>query len=234
MITKNDMKHKYSSEYDRQKNYRQILQKASKRVVPYRLIAAMASVILVFCIIPKQFSKSADSAVSDEYATEIGPEIILNINQGNDDLKNYDVSSSLRADMELKKYELEELEVMIEDICPEGFTASEPVRFAIQNKESNSEMSSYVCIDFSKGNQNIQVAYSENGRPFRDYVLSPDESVSILDGVEILITQQPDLNLYLCVFELNGYYFDVETSQISETELLDFLLNLIAEVRKVQ
>ena len=233
MINRNDLKQKYASEFNRQKNYDKILNKTTRRI-PYRLAATFATLILVVLFVPKQFSKSADNVIFDEYASEIGPEIVLNINQAADEIKSYDVSPSLRADMELKEYVLAELEVMIEDICPDGFTASAPVRFAIQNKETNSVMSSYECIDFSKGNQNIQVTYSKNGRPFRDYVLSPDETVSLLDGVEVLITQQSDFNLYLCVFELNGYYFDVETSQITEAELIDFLLNLIAKARKAQ
>ena len=231
MINRNKLKEKYTSEFNRQKNYDKILDKCTKRHTPYRLAATFATLILVALFVPKQFSKSADNVIFDEYASEIGPEIVLNIKQATDDMKNYDISPSLRADMEMKYQVLGELEFFIEDICPEGFTASAPVRFAITSKESNSEMSSYICIDFTKENKNIQLAYSKYNYPFRDYFLSPEEDVSILDGVEIKITQQPENHLYLCLFELNGYYFDIETSQITEAELIDFLLNLISKVK---
>lgn len=233
MINRNNLKQKYESEFDRQKNYDVILNKAEKKHVPCRLVATMATLILVILFVPKQFSKSADSTmIFDEYAAEIGPEIALNINQSADDMKYFELSPSLRADTEMQHQVLEELEIKIDEICPEGFIASVPVRFTITSRESNSAMYSYECIDFSKDDQNIQVAYSKYSYPFRDYFLSPDESVSILDGVEIKITQQSESNLYLCIFELNGYYFDIETSQISEAELVDFLLNLIEKVRQ--
>lgn len=231
MINRNDLKQKYASEFDRQKNYDKILDKCTKRHAPYRLAATFATLILVAFFVPKQISKSADNVIFDEYASEIGPEIVLNINQATYDMKNYDVSPSLRADMEMKYQVLGELEFFIEDICPEGFTASAPVQFAITSKESNSETSSYICIDFTKENKNIQLAYSKYNDPFRDYFLSQEEDVSILDGVEIKITQQLENHLYLCLFELNGYYFDIETSQITEAELIDFLLNLISKVK---
>ena len=80
MINRNNLKQKYESEFDRQKNYDVILNKAEKNHVPYRLVATMATLILVILFIPKQFSKSADSTmIFDEYAAEIGPEIALNI-----------------------------------------------------------------------------------------------------------------------------------------------------------
>ena len=193
----------------------------------------MATLILIILFVPKQFSKSADSTmIFDEYAAEIGPEIALNINQSANDMKCDGNLPSLRADMEIKHQPLEEVEIMIDDICPENFAASTPVLFSITNKGNGNEETSYEYINFSNENKTIQVAYSKKGYPFRDYVLSPDEAVSILDGVEIKITKQPDMNLYLCIFELNGYYFDIETSQISEAELVDFLLNLIEIVRK--
>ena len=233
MINRNNLKQKYKSEFDRQKNYDVILNKEEKKHVPYRLVATMATLILVILFVPKQFSKSADSTmIFDEYAAEIGPEIALNINQSADDMKYEDNLPSLRADMEMKHQPLEEVEIMVDDICPENFAASTPVLFSITNKGNGNEESSYEYIYFSNENKTIQVAYSKKGYPFRDYVLSPDEAVSILDGVEVKITQQPDMNLYLCIFELNGYYFDIETSQISEAELVDFLLNLIEIVRK--
>ena len=233
MINRNNLKQKYKSEFDRQENYDVILNKAEKRNAPYRLVATMATLILVILFVPKQFSKSADNVmIFDEYAAEIGPEIALNINQSADDMKYDGTLPSLRADMEMKHQPLEEMEIMADDICPENFVSSAPVRFSITNKGNGNEESSYEYIHFSNENKTIQVAYSKKGYPFRDYVLSPDEAVSILDGVEVKITQHPDMNLYLCIFELNGYYFDIETSQISEAKLVDFLLNLIEKVRQ--
>ena len=41
------------------------------------------------------------------------------------------------------------------------------------------------------------------------------------------VFKQEDHEVYYVLFEMNDMYFDVETKGITESELVDFLLNLV-------
>lgn len=66
MINKQIMKEKYESEFDRKKNFDQILEQSSKRRYPYRLTIVLASLVFLFLTFPKYFMKSEDHVLMND------------------------------------------------------------------------------------------------------------------------------------------------------------------------
>ncbi|MGN1033093.1 MAG: hypothetical protein ACI4PU_06485 [Intestinibacter sp.] len=78
------------------------------------------------------------------------------------------------------------------------------------------------------GEKNIKFAFSEIEEPLRDYYIYNDMyKKSKIGDVELVIC---DLNgTYIVTFNSNGVNFDIETRNISESELVDLLESIIIE-----
>ncbi len=233
MFTKDEMKRKYAAEFDRKKNYQKIIKPKKKRTAAFVLgfaCAACFCMLNVELLMPKK-----DVFVSkDSIAQELGPQIELNVNLPEDaELKSYSAAndnlpaSALRADMEVRSKQTDNISQVLKSLCPEGFVFSENTEFAIMEKETEEEINAYEYIEYTNDSQSIRLAYSTSDWPFRCTYLSPNEEISVLNGVEMRISYSPQLRMYLCLFQMNDIYFDVEASELSETELIEFLLNLI-------
>ena len=74
-------------------------------------------------------------------------------------------------------------------------------------------------------NRTIRIAFSKIGKPLRDYYLSSEEKISKIENTDVIITQYE--KLYLAEFKMNDVYFDIETSGITQKELVDLLVSLI-------
>ena len=74
-------------------------------------------------------------------------------------------------------------------------------------------------------NRTIRIAFSKIGKPLRDYYLSSEEKISKIENTDVIITQYE--KLYLAEFKMNDVYFDIETSGITQTELVDLLVSII-------
>ena len=233
MFTKDEIKRRYAAEFDRKKNYQKIIKPKKKHTAALMLGFACAACFCVLCV--ELLIQKKDVFVSeDSIAQELGPQVMLNINLPEDtEYKSHEAAdsdlpaSALRADMLVKSEQAENISQVLESLCPEGFVCSENVEFAIMEKETDEEMNAYECIEYSNDSQSIRLAYSKTDWPFRCVYLSPDEEISMLDGVEMRISHNPQLNLYLCLFQMHDTYFDVEVSGLSENELVEFLLNLV-------
>lgn len=99
-----------------------------------------------------------------------------------------------------------------------------------ENKDSKDYniLNNYI-IEYSNDNNNdrsIQVAYSRDYKPLRDYRFSDEGSKTTnINGVELKIYKFE--NIYFTEFTFNGYNFDIETFQITEQELSNFLLSIL-------
>lgn len=77
-----------------------------------------------------------------------------------------------------------------------------------------------------KGNdKEIIVTHSNYGEPIRDYYFLSDEIVSYAYGCELVINQYQ--NQFLIYFQIDDLYYDVETTNIIEDELLKVLQEII-------
>lgn len=97
-----------------------------------------------------------------------------------------------------------------------------------ENKESTdfNILNNYIK-GYTNGNErNINIAYSKDYKPMRDYYFS-DEScrITTINGINLKIYKYE--NAYYTEFNYNGYNFDIETSKITEQELSTFLVSIL-------
>lgn len=97
-----------------------------------------------------------------------------------------------------------------------------------ENKESKDYniLGNYEIIYSNDNDRSINVKYSKDNKPVRDYYFSEDGSkTTTINGVELKIYKFE--NIYFTEFKSNDYNFDIETSNITEQELSTFLLSVL-------
>lgn len=97
-----------------------------------------------------------------------------------------------------------------------------------ENKESKDYniLGNYEIIYSNDNDRSINVKYSKDNKPVRDYYFSEDGSkTTTINGVELKIYKFE--NIYFTEFKSNDYNFDIETSNITEQELSTFLLSIL-------
>ena len=71
----------------------------------------------------------------------------------------------------------------------------------------------------------IKIAFSKVESPIRDYFIGDGEKISKIGNVELKVSQWE--KMYIVTFEYNDIYFDIETTGITENELVDLLKSII-------
>ena len=244
MFTKDEMKQKYASEFDRKRNYQDILKKVQKpkSVMPkMRMAAVMMTALVIAVLVPVLNQKKDAFVTSDEIMgqTELGPEVVLNINlpeEASSDEKVIvnDIAPALRADTQVEVLSCEKEFDFLDAVCPQNYEMSEVSRLIVTSQTTEEMIADYYLVQFTKDDHCITLKFSDTGWPLRDCYLSPDEEISVLDGVEMVISYQPEAELYLTLFEMNDSYYDVESEHIGENELVLFLLELVSALRNDQ
>ena len=94
-----------------------------------------------------------------------------------------------------------------------------------QNDYTN--LNSYI-LNYYNDNEtkNIRVAFSDKNEPIRDYYFSDENTaVSIIKDKSLMIYSYEET--FFVEFQHNNYYFDIETNNISQDELIDLLGSII-------
>lgn len=97
-----------------------------------------------------------------------------------------------------------------------------------ENKESKDYniLGNYEIIYSNDNNRFINVKYSKDNKPARDYHFDDEGSkTTIINGINLKIYKFE--NIYFTEFKFNDYNFDIETINITEKELTDLLLSII-------
>ena len=82
----------------------------------------------------------------------------------------------------------------------------------------------YVFNYREDSSNNITIAFSEIEEPIRDYYIEKGKASKIGD-VELVISQWEEM--YIVNFESKGIYFDIETTGVTENELVELLKSII-------
>lgn len=95
-----------------------------------------------------------------------------------------------------------------------------------ENSDSYDKLRHYELSYFNDNDRSISVSFSDIEKPLRDYRF-PDEGskISIINNIDLKIYKYEDL--YMTEFKYNGYYLDIETVGISESELVKLLESII-------
>lgn len=97
-----------------------------------------------------------------------------------------------------------------------------------ENKESKDYniLGNYEIIYSNDNNRSINVKYSKDNKPARDYHFDDEGSkTSIINGINLKIYKFE--SIYFTEFKFNDYNFDIETSNITEQELSTFLVSVL-------
>lgn len=75
--------------------------------------------------------------------------------------------------------------------------------------------------------RSIMIAFSDTNKPLRDYYFEIKAKTSTIGNTELEIYQYE--NSYLVMFEHHNYKFDIETTGITENELVELLQSIITK-----
>ena len=75
--------------------------------------------------------------------------------------------------------------------------------------------------EYKNGEQEFTVAFSSIEEPIQDYYFISDGEKSFIHGICMSIYQYE--NMYYVEFKINNHYYDVETTNMNEEELLEIL-----------
>ena len=157
--------------------------------------------------------------------TDANDGVELNINK----LKDMSMTS---LDADVKTIELETL--------PKEFTFIEnlliPEEYEFENGytvyiRANTDTEEYnilhdYVLNYRKDDLNdIKIAFSEIEAPIRDYFIGDGDKISKIGNVELKVSQWE--NMYIVTFEYNDICFDIETTGITESQLVDLLKSII-------
>ena len=88
---------------------------------------------------------------------------------------------------------------------------------------SDNTLNNYV-IEYFNDERRITIAYSKTNTPIRDYFID-DGKPSIINNTNLVISKYN--TMYIVTFKYNDVYFDIETSNIKENELITLLESII-------
>lgn len=77
---------------------------------------------------------------------------------------------------------------------------------------------------YKNNNKSITLSFSKNNKPLRDYTFDNTKK-STINNTEIIIYKEE--NAYISIFTYDNINFDIETINLKEKELLDFLKSII-------
>lgn len=81
-------------------------------------------------------------------------------------------------------------------------------------------------LNYTKDDVNqIRIAFSKIESPIRDYHIQDTTKTSKIGDVKLIISQWEDM--YIVTFEYKDMYFDIETTGITEDQLVDLLISVI-------
>ena len=156
--------------------------------------------------------------------------IELNINKLDD-------ASMARFDVDIKTIEMENLpekfNFIKNIIIPNGFELDDSYNIYIRENIDTEEyniLHDYVFYYKKDSTNDIRIAFSEKEEPIRDYFINNEEkNISKIGDVELIISNWKQM--YLVNFKYENIYFDIETTGITEDELIVLLESLIDNVR---
>lgn len=231
----NNLKDTIQKNFDKKKNYNIILSKIERRdnmkvKLSYVLASSLVAIALLVGIVAYNVPKSNNENVMPPTVQGI---LELNINKA-----EYQSMMTLDADIKVKEANTElnsefekDFSFVKKDINAPKDLRDYGVNKVVMTRKDFSDKDYSIAHDYiwdysnEAENRTIRIAFSKIGKPLRDYYLSSEEKISKIENTDVIITQYE--KLYLAEFKMNDVYFDIETSGITQTELVDLLVSII-------
>lgn len=143
---------------------------------------------------------------------------------------NGNKSELVKLDVDAKIVESNEINTPFNDLVVPNDLID--VNYYIMYVRSNKDSKEYNVVNnievvySSNSNRMINISYSKDYKPLRDYYFNEDSSkISNINNVELKIYKYE--NTYFTEFTFNNYNYDIETNNISENELKNLLISII-------
>lgn len=234
MSNKKIFKKLYSNKINKDYNYRTILKSIERHninmkmntikwvIVPLCLIMVICGVVLLNKDNNGIIYKPSGPIISYEGNYEI----YINSVECNKGLEKFDadVKTTNYVSIPYFKY------ITLLDY-PDDFDNTEIWKVVWVKKDKNSKdydiLNHYERLAVNtKNNRKINISFSEEHKPLRDYYFGEEGSkTSRINDFELIIYKYE--NSYMTAFTYKGVNYDIETSHITEQELIDFLISLI-------
>ena len=100
----------------------------------------------------------------------------------------------------------------------------------------NKEVDEYNILhdyvfNYTKDNNKIKIAFSEIEEPLRDYFIEGGDKISKIGDAEFIIYQSEEM--YIVTFNYQNINFDIETTGITEDELVNLLQSIIDQIKNI-
>ena len=205
----------------------------SKKII---YIVSSVCAVLILCIgifvgvskLNNNLLKNDNVQLGEAESEENNLDVVLNINK----LKELAKTS---LDLDIKSMKIESLPdkfKFIESVnIPEGYNLESSYNIYVRNDMNTEEynvLHDYVFNYKESSENSIIIAFSEIEKPLRDYYIDGGEKVSKIGETELVISQWEQM--YIVTFEYKGIYFDIETTGITENELVDLLESIIEKI----
>lgn len=138
-----------------------------------------------------------------------------------------------RLDVDIKTIEIESLPEkykFIENVkIPEEYRLEDSYNIFVRedkNIEEYNVLHDYVFCYEKDDLNDIRISFSEKEEPVRDYYINNEkEKISKIGNVELIISKWREM--YIVTFQHKNLYFDIETTGITENQLIDLLKSII-------
>lgn len=191
-----------------------------------KIVYVISSMCAVFILVIGIFLGINSKLLHNDIDNTQNLNVKLNINK----VKN--ISSS---DMDIKTTKMEETPdkfKFIENIrIPTGYQSADNYNVYIKKDKEVNEYNLLHDYEFNYKKDdlnNIKITFSEIEKPLRDCFIYGEDKISKIGDVELIISQWKQM--YIASFKYKDIYFDIETTGITENELVDLLKSIIENI----
>ena len=236
MSNKKIFKEVYSKKINKDNNYKKIIEcierdsmKKNNKIVKWAFVPVCLLIIMCGVVIIDNYDKtfsSNDPIINKEKNYEIYINSIekeYGLGKADADIQRLDFEVNELANNQ--GYEFLKNIIIPKDLTDNTFNAI----YVKETKESDnySILNNYeFWYENSKNGRKIVLSFSNEYEPIRDYFFDDNGSkISKINDIELTIYKYK--NSYMAKFKNNGINFDIETSNITESELIDLLTSII-------
>ncbi len=233
MNNQEKLKSAIEQDFNPTNNYKEIIKKMEKVRKMKRIndllkwsLVPICIIVVISGIVFSNYNKDNNNLLENNPYVDKKDNIILNIN----DLSKIGMTK-LDADVKIVNdvnipYPFKANEELY--IIPSDLTQNKNfIVYTKKDKNSNeyNVIANYTMLITDGNDRNIEIKYSKDQQPLRDYYFNEDNSkITIINGINLKIYQYEE-NFYTS-FSYNGYNFDIETSNITEQEFANYLISI--------
>lgn len=230
MSNKDIFKELYSKKLNKEKNYNKVLANLEEknRIKYLKLSFVSICLVALICgvaIFNSNVLLSQDKKTNNIYVDKKN-NIALNINDLSSEVSITKIDAnveSVKDRINLAHYDLLDLSIP-KDINEKDVYGIYPNNG--NNTESNRAYNYNLVYKNVKSNRNINIGFSKENKPIRDYHFDDNGSkISRINDTELKIYRYEEL--YMTEFNYKGINYDIETSNISQEELILLLQSII-------